>query len=194
MAAAGFADTLDRELEGEEPAGQRLLACGVGNAVGVGLGSLLCERMSGHRIELGLVPFGSIGLSLFAIDLYFAQPVAAVTSVTSIGEFIGRPGTLRMLADVVLHPSFSQQEIDRQRQQALSSLRVNYADAGYLGTNLTIGLSKRFNSRFRLIAGTRLGIYNGATNDSSPLFRDKLNVGVFTAFAWTFAQSTEPAR
>jgi len=68
------------------------------------------------------------------------------------------------------------------------------ADAGYLGTNLTFGVSKRFNSRFRLIAGTRLGIHNGATNDDSPLFRDKLNVGVFTAFAWTFAQSSEPAR
>ena len=46
-------------------------------AVGVGIGSLLCERLSGHRIELGLVPFGSIGLSLFAVDLYFAQPTAS---------------------------------------------------------------------------------------------------------------------
>jgi 1-acyl-sn-glycerol-3-phosphate acyltransferase len=90
-------------LNGNESITTALL---VAFAVGVGLGSLLCERMSGHRIELGLVPFGSIGLSLFAIDLYFAQPVAAVTSVTSIGEFIGRPGTLRMLADVVLLGAF----------------------------------------------------------------------------------------
>ena len=75
-------------------------------AIGVGVGSLLCERMSGHRIELGLVPFGSIGLSLFAIDLYFAQPVAAVTSVTSIGEFISRPGSLRVLADILLLGAF----------------------------------------------------------------------------------------
>jgi 1-acyl-sn-glycerol-3-phosphate acyltransferase len=75
-------------------------------AIGVGLGSLLCERMSGHRIELGLVPFGSIGLSLFAIDLYFAQPVAAATAVSSIGEFISRPGTLRVLADVLLLGAF----------------------------------------------------------------------------------------
>jgi len=68
------------------------------------------------------------------------------------------------------------------------------ADAGYLGTNLSLSLSKRFNSRFRLIFGTRLGIHNGATNDDSPLFKDKLNVGVFSAFAWSFAQSREPAR
>jgi 1-acyl-sn-glycerol-3-phosphate acyltransferase len=75
-------------------------------AIGVGLGSLLCERMSGHRIELGLVPFGSIGLSLFAIDLYFAQPVAAATAVSGIAEFIGRPGSLRVLLDVLLLGAF----------------------------------------------------------------------------------------
>ena len=34
-------------------------------SVGVGVGSLLCERLSGHKIEIGLVPFGSIGLTLF---------------------------------------------------------------------------------------------------------------------------------
>ena len=90
-------------LNGNESITTALL---VSFAVGVGLGSLLCERMSGHRIELGLVPFGSIGLSLFAIDLYFAQPVAAVTSVTSIGEFIGRPGSLRVLVDIMLLGAF----------------------------------------------------------------------------------------
>ncbi len=90
-------------LNGNESITTALL---VSFAIGVGMGSLLCERMSGHRIELGLVPFGSIGLSLFAIDLYFAQPVAAVTSVTSIGEFISRPGTLRILADVLLLGAF----------------------------------------------------------------------------------------
>ncbi len=75
-------------------------------AVGIGLGSLLCERMSGRRIELGLVPFGSIGMSLFAIDLYFAQPEAAATSVRSVGEFLGRAGSWRILADLALLGAF----------------------------------------------------------------------------------------
>ena len=35
----------------------------------IGAGSLLCEKLSGHKVEIGLVPFGSIGLSLFGIDL-----------------------------------------------------------------------------------------------------------------------------
>ena len=75
-------------------------------AVGVGLGSLLCERMSGHRIELGLVPFGSIGMSLFLIDLYFAQPETAVTAVTSVGEFLSRASSWRILADLALLGAF----------------------------------------------------------------------------------------
>jgi 1-acyl-sn-glycerol-3-phosphate acyltransferase len=75
-------------------------------AVGVGIGSLLCERMSGHRIELGLVPFGSIGLSLFAIDLYFAQPAMHVVAVDSVGEFLVRPGSWRILMDLALLGAF----------------------------------------------------------------------------------------
>jgi 1-acyl-sn-glycerol-3-phosphate acyltransferase len=75
-------------------------------AVGVGAGSLLCERMSGRRIELGLVPFGSIGLSLFAIDLYFAQPADNVLAVTSISDFLSRSGSWRIVMDFVLLGAF----------------------------------------------------------------------------------------
>ena len=40
-------------------------------SVGIALGSMLCERMSGHKVEIGLVPFGSIGLTLFGILLWW---------------------------------------------------------------------------------------------------------------------------
>jgi 1-acyl-sn-glycerol-3-phosphate acyltransferase len=75
-------------------------------AVGVGTGSLMCERMSAHRIELGLVPFGSIGLSLFAIDLYFAQPTANIDHVSTAAGFLARPGSWRVLADLALLGAF----------------------------------------------------------------------------------------
>ena len=75
-------------------------------AVGVGVGSLLCERLSGHRIELGLVPFGSIGLSLFAIDLYYAQPVGQSASVATIAEFLARPGGVRIWLDLAMIGAF----------------------------------------------------------------------------------------
>jgi 1-acyl-sn-glycerol-3-phosphate acyltransferase len=40
-------------------------------SVGIALGSMLCERMSGHKVEIGLVPFGSIGLTLFGVLLWW---------------------------------------------------------------------------------------------------------------------------
>lgn len=76
-------------------------------AIGVGTGSLLCERMSDRRIELGLVPFGSIGMSLFAVDLYFAQPVLHVIPVKTIAEFLLRPGSWRILSDMALLGTFA---------------------------------------------------------------------------------------
>lgn len=68
------------------------------------------------------------------------------------------------------------------------------ADSGYLGSNLTFGISKRFGKQFRLLLGTRIGFHHGATNSDSPLFRDKTNLAIFTAFAWSFWQSERPAR
>jgi len=90
-------------LNGNEAITTALLAA---FAIGVGIGSLLCERMSGHRIELGLVPFGSIGLSLFAVDLYFAQPDSNSIAVATISEFLGRSGSWRILADLALLGAF----------------------------------------------------------------------------------------
>ena len=40
-------------------------------SLGIALGSMLCERMSGHKVEIGLVPFGSIGLTLFGVLLWW---------------------------------------------------------------------------------------------------------------------------
>jgi 1-acyl-sn-glycerol-3-phosphate acyltransferase len=90
-------------LQGNEQITTILL---VAFALGVGIGSLLCERMSGHRIELGLVPFGSIGLSVFAIDLYFAQPHVHTVAVSTITEFLARPGSWRILIDLAMIGAF----------------------------------------------------------------------------------------
>ncbi|WP_044871834.1 MFS transporter [Pseudomonas sp. LFM046] len=40
-------------------------------SVGIALGSMLCERLSGGKVEVGLVPFGSIGLTLFGLLLWW---------------------------------------------------------------------------------------------------------------------------
>ncbi|MBI3403858.1 MAG: insulinase family protein [Acidobacteria bacterium] len=41
---------------------------------------------------------------------------------------------MELLADVTLHPAFAQEELDRQRQQLMSSLQVQYNDPGYIAT------------------------------------------------------------
>ena len=72
-------------------------------SIGIGVGSLLCERLSGRKVELGLVPFGSIGLTLFGVDLFFALQ-AAPRSADTLGAlaFMSQPAHLRVLADLML--------------------------------------------------------------------------------------------
>jgi 1-acyl-sn-glycerol-3-phosphate acyltransferase len=74
--------------------------------VGTGAGSLLCERLSGRRVELGLVPFGSIGLSLFSVDLYLTQPVAAINAAGTVSDFLARAGNWRILFDLTMLGAF----------------------------------------------------------------------------------------
>jgi MFS family permease len=71
-------------------------------SLGIGTGSLLCERLSGHKVEIGLVPFGSIGLSLFGADLWLAS--GGYTGVAAVDwlSFISVPGSLRILFDIVM--------------------------------------------------------------------------------------------
>ena len=73
-------------------------------SIGVGAGSLLCERLSGHKVEIGLVPFGSIGLTLFALDLYLASPAAGPGAGVVVGAaaFLAQPANWRILFDLVM--------------------------------------------------------------------------------------------
>jgi 1-acyl-sn-glycerol-3-phosphate acyltransferase len=72
-------------------------------SIGVGLGSLLCERMSGGRVEWGLVPFGSMGMSLFAADLYFGTGhFPAAPAQREVAQLLAEPAAWRLLADVGL--------------------------------------------------------------------------------------------
>jgi 1-acyl-sn-glycerol-3-phosphate acyltransferase len=73
MLVTQFPNLVRNVLHGDEHVVTLLL---VVFSIGIGAGSLLCERLSGHKVELGLVPFGSIGLTLFGIDLGLATAVA----------------------------------------------------------------------------------------------------------------------
>ncbi|HUP91792.1 MAG TPA: MFS transporter [Solimonas sp.] len=70
--------------------------------VGTGVGSLLCERLSGRQVEIGLVPLGSLGMTLFGIDLYFAQPEAATQLGVGAWRFLHQVRNHRVLWDLLL--------------------------------------------------------------------------------------------
>ncbi len=69
---------------------------------GIGIGSLLCERLSGHKIEIGLVPLGAIGLTVFGVDLYFARPDAVDVHGLAVMAFIASDGAWRILLDLAM--------------------------------------------------------------------------------------------
>ena len=68
--------------------------------LGIGIGSLLCERLSAKQVEIGLVPFGSIGLTIFCLDLAFASPTVLPESPLSILPLLMAQGTIYVLVDL----------------------------------------------------------------------------------------------
>jgi len=71
--------------------------------VGIGLGSLLCEKFSSGQVEIGLVPFGSIGLTLFGLDIAFASPAMLPTGAPlAISAVLAQPGIVRVLLALLM--------------------------------------------------------------------------------------------
>lgn len=70
--------------------------------VGIAAGSLLCDKLSGHKLEIGIVPFGALGLSLFGLDLYFASMAYGGVEEVNPLSFLIRPDGLRILVDITL--------------------------------------------------------------------------------------------
>ena len=62
-------------------------------SIGIAVGSLLCDRLSGHRIEPGIVPLGSMGITLFGAGLMFSTP-STLPETQPILEFITDPQLL----------------------------------------------------------------------------------------------------
>ena len=71
-------------------------------SVGIGTGSLLCEVLSRRNVEIGLVPLGAIGMTVFALDLYFATRGLAPAAALSIARFVEISAHWRVLADLAL--------------------------------------------------------------------------------------------
>ena len=65
-------------------------------SIGIGLGSLLCEKLSKGRVEIGLVVFGAIGLTLFGADLYATSTSIHAASSPALQSYLSFIGTLNI--------------------------------------------------------------------------------------------------
>ncbi len=89
----------DQVLNGTPQLANLLLVC---FAVGIAIGSLLCEYLSRRSIELGLVPLGALGLSIFSIDIFFTYAAGVPLPETNVAQFLASAGNWRLLIDLTM--------------------------------------------------------------------------------------------
>jgi MFS family permease len=76
-------------------------------SIGIGIGSLLCEKLSRHEVEIGLVPLGALGMTVFGILLYAAQHAAVTTAGADWLAFLRAPGHGWLALDLTLIGMFA---------------------------------------------------------------------------------------
>jgi hypothetical protein len=99
-------------------------------SVGIGAGALLCEGLSRQKVEIGLVPLGAIGMSVFAVDLYFASRALPPSALMGLQDFVAAPAHWRVMADLALLSLFTglysvpMYALIQQRSQASHRARI----------------------------------------------------------------------
>jgi MFS family permease len=86
-------------LHGDEHVASLLLVL---FSIGIGTGALLCETLSKGQVDIGLVPLGAIGMSVFSIDLYAATSGGAATPVMGVQAFVAQAAHWRVMADLLM--------------------------------------------------------------------------------------------
>ena len=76
-------------------------------SIGIGTGSLLCEVLSRRHVEIGLVPLGAIGMSVFAIDLYFASRSLPAAELMGLAAFMAQTAHWLVMLDLLLLSLFA---------------------------------------------------------------------------------------
>jgi len=124
-------------------------------SLGVAAGSMICERLSYGRLELGLVPMGSIGVSLFLACLWLlGNPLPVPAVPYSWSEFLHQPGGIMVSISVFLFCLFSgffivplytliqQRSEPEQRARVIAGNNIINAFFMVAAIGLTAGLRK----------------------------------------------------
>ena len=126
-------------------------------SISVGIGSLLCEKLSGGRIEIGLVPLGSLGLTIFAVDFYFAAQnlsIVASDNLTTVTAFMTQSVNWRILFDIFMIGISSGFYI-----VPLYALIQERTDQNYISR--VIAANNIINSFFMVVAGLTAMVFLG---------------------------------
>jgi MFS family permease len=86
-------------LHGDEQVASLLL---VVFSLGIGAGSLLCARLSRGTVEIGLVPLGALGMSVFTLDFWLAVRSLPAAELMGVSAFLAQPTHWRVLLDLGL--------------------------------------------------------------------------------------------
>lgn len=74
--------------------------------IGIALGSLACSLFSGGRVELGLVPIGAIGISIFTWNLG-SSAILPSAEMRSLWDLVAEPDALWAIGNLVVIAFFS---------------------------------------------------------------------------------------
>ena len=76
-------------------------------SVGIGAGAVLTDWLSGRKVEIGLVPLGSIGMTVFAADLYLASRSISPIGSGTLLQFFELDRAWRIVLDLALLSVFA---------------------------------------------------------------------------------------
>ena len=73
-------------------------------SVGIATGSWLCEKLSFNLVELGILPFGILGLTIFSADLLWAVPTieSFPSQYYDVQSFVAQSSHIRVMIDLFL--------------------------------------------------------------------------------------------
>ena len=156
-------------LHGNEQVASLLL---VVFSVGIGAGALLCEILSRRHVEIGLVPLGAIGMTVFSVDLYFAsRGLPTASAALTLGQFVGQIAHWRVLADLALLSLFA--GIYSVPMYALIQMRSQPTHRARI-----IAANNILNALFMIASSVLAGLLLGAGFSISELF---LCIGLLNA-------------
>lgn len=138
-------------LRGTPQLANTLLVC---FAVGIGAGSLLCERLSNSDVDqsLWLVPIGAIGMSVFTADIGITWAGFSASETTSLKTFFDTPSNWRLLVDltsigicgglfsVPLYSMIQDRTVAARRSQVIAANNILNSVAMMLGAMIATAL------------------------------------------------------